>query len=165
MFSACGAAFCQGKRFMAETDMYGLAGGKAGLGFEFGISRHWSAGGTAWFGFSHFIKDASKLESEHRQEFGDIMARPSPADLHKEGIHVKYWPAVMMKGPYAMAGITHGNKSGTDFRIGTGFVMNIWKSLNLYIEYSIGMRETIREKAFPTHGLSAGVCLTFGNDK
>ena len=161
IFGACTAALCQGRRLMAEADLWGLSGGMAGFGVEYGISEHWSAGGAVGFGFSHFIKDVNPLESEHRQEFGDDTSIPMPADILREQIRVKYWPREMMKGPYAMAGITHGSLSGTDFRIGAGYVMHIWKSLNLYIEYSIGLKDTIPQETFPGRGLSAGVSLTF----
>lgn len=147
---------------MAEADLCGLAGGKVGLGLEYGISEHWSAGGAVGFGFSRFIKDINPLESEHRHEFGEDTTIPIPADILREQIHVKYWPREMMKGPYAMAGITHGSRSGTDFRIGAGYVMHIWKSLNIYFEYSIGLKDTISREAFPVRGLSAGICMTFG---
>lgn len=161
MFSACAAALCQGRRLMAETDLWGLAGGIAGFGIEYGISEHWSAGGAVGFGFSHFIKDVNPLESEHRHEFGEDTSIPVPTDILREQIRVKYWPREMMKGPYAMAGITHGSLSGTDFRIGAGYIMHIWKSVNIYIEYSIGLKGTIDKEFFPVRGLSAGVCLTF----
>ena len=165
MYTACMAAFCQGKRLMLEADLCSLAGGTAGLGLEYGISGHWSAGGAAGFGFAHFIKAAGALESEHRHEFGDCTSRPVPADLHRERIHAKYWPRELMKGPYLMAGITHGSSSGTCFCIGTGYLIHIWKPLNLYIEYSIGLKESIAKEAFPAGGLSAGVSLTFGTQK
>ena len=161
MFGASAAALCQGRRLMAEADLWGLAGGKAGFGIEYGISEHWSTGGAVGFGFSHFIKDVNPLESEHRHEFGEDTYIPVPADILREQIHVKYWPREMMKGPYAMAGITHGSLSGTDFRIGAGYIMHIWKSVNIYIEYSIGLKGTIDKEFFPVRGLSAGVCLTF----
>jgi hypothetical protein len=161
MFGACTAALCQGRKLMAEADLWGLVGGKAGFGVQYGVSAHWSAGGSVGFGFSRFIKDIAPLESEHRHEFGDDTSIPVPTDILREQIHVKYWPREMMKGPYAMAGITHGSISGTDFRIGAGYVMHIWKSLNLYIEYSIGLKDTIPKETFPARGLSAGVSLTF----
>ena len=159
------AALCQGRKLMAEADLWKLAGGNAGFGVEYGISEHWSAGGTARFGFSHFIKDVNPLESEHRHEFGDDTSIQVPDDLHKEQIHVKYWPRETMKGPYAMAGITHGNSSGADFRIGTGYLMHIWKSLNLYIEYSIGLKDSIDKEGFTVRGFTAGICLTFGTEQ
>ena len=162
MFSACAAALCQERRLMAEADLCGLAGGIAGFGIEYGISDHWSAGGAVGFGFSHFIKDVNPLEYEHRHEFGEDTSIPVPADIHREQIHVKYWPKEMMKGPYTMTGITHGSLSGTDFRIGGGYVMHIWKSLNLYFEYSISLKEAIGREAFPVRGISTGICLTFG---
>ena len=161
MFSASAAALCQGRRLMAEADLWGLAGGIAGFGIEYGISEHWSAGGAVGFGFSRFIKDINPLESEHRHEFGDDTSIPVPADILREQIHVKYWPREMMKGPYAMAGITHGSLSGTDFRIGSGYVMHIWKPLNLYIEYNIGLKDVIDMDSFPARGISAGISLTF----
>lgn len=147
---------------MAEANLCGLAGGKVGLGLEYGISEHWSAGGAVGFGFSYFIKEVDPLESEHRHEFGDDTSWPLPTDIHTERLHVKYWPKEMMKGPYAMSGITHGSRSGTDFRIGAGYVMYIWKSLNLYFEYSISLKEAIGREAFPVRGISTGICLTFG---
>ena len=162
MFCASAAALCQGRKLMAEADLCWLAGGKVGLGLEYGISEHWSAGGAVGFGFSRFIKDINPLESEHRHEFGEDTTIPIPADILREQIHVKYWPREMMKGPYATAGITHGSRSGTDFRIGAGYVMHIWESLNLYFEYSIGLKDTISREAFPVRGLSAGICMTFG---
>ena len=162
MLSAYTAAFCQEKRLMAETDLCGLARGRAGFGIEYGISRHWSAGGAIELGFSHFIKGQSKLEQEHTQEFGGAASYPIPSDLHKEGIRFRYWPTETMKGPYALAGITHGNLSGTDLSIGTGYIMHIWKSLNIYFEYSIGLKEAIQAESFPVRGLSAGISLTFG---
>ena len=161
MFGACTAALCQGRRLMAEADLWGLAGGKAGFAVEYAITEHWSAGRAVGFGFSRFIKDAEPLESEHRQEFGDDTSFPVPTDIHREQIHVKYWPREMMKGPYAMAGITHGSLSGADFRIGAGYVMHIWKPLNLYIEYNIGLKDIIGKAPFPVQGLSAGISLTF----
>lgn len=161
MFGASAAALCQGRRLMAEADLWGLAGGIASFGIEYGISEHWSAGAAVGFGFSHFIKDVNPLESEHRHEFGEDTSIPVPTDILREQIHVKYWPREMMKGPYAMAGITHGSLSGTDFRIGAGYIMHIWKSVNIYIEYSIGLKGTIDKEFFPVQGLSAGVCLTF----
>ena len=161
IFSASAAALCQGRRLMAEADLWGLAGGIAGFGIEYEISEHWSAGGVVGFGFSHFIKDVNPLESEHRHEFGEDTSIPVPADILREQILVKYWPREMMKGPYAMAGITHGSLSGTDFRIGAGYVMHIWKPLNLYIEYNIGLKDIIGKAPFPVQGLSAGISLTF----
>lgn len=161
MFGASAASLCQGRRLMAEADLWGLAGGIAGFGIEYGISEHWSAGAAVGFGFSHFIKDVNPLESEHRHEFGEDTSIPVPTDILREQIRVKYWPREMMKGPYAMAGITHGSLSGTDFRIGAGYIMHIWKSVNIYIEYSIGLKGTIDKEFFPVRGLSAGVCLTF----
>lgn len=161
MLSACTAALCQGKGIMAEADLCGLASGKAIFGIEYGISEHWSAGGTVELGFSHFIKGPSTLESGHTQEFGDSTSYPIPTDPHKENIHFRYWPAETMKGPYAMAGIAHGSISGTDFCIGTGYIMHIWKSLNIYFEYNIGLKEAIRMETFPVRGLTAGICLTF----
>lgn len=161
IFSACVASLCQGRRLMAEADLWGLAGGIAGFGIEYEISEHWSAGGAVGFGFSHFIKDVNPLESEHRHEFGEDTSIPVPADILREQILVKYWPREMMKGPYAMAGITHGSLSGTDFRIGAGYVMPIWKSLNLHFEYNIGLKDIIGKAPFPVQGLSAGISLTF----
>ena len=161
IFSACTAALCQEKRLMAEADLWGLAGGIAGFGIEYGISEHWSAGAAVGFGFSHFIMDVNPLESEHRQEFGDDTSFPVPTDIHREQIHVKYWPKEMMKGPYTMTGITHGSRPGTDFRIGAGYVRHIWKSLNLYIEYNIGLKDIIGKAPFPVQGLWAGISLTF----
>lgn len=165
IFSACVATFCQGKRLMAEFDLCGLAGGKTGLGLEYGISEHWSAGGTIGFGFSYFIKDPNALESSHRHEFGDETSWPLPTDIHTERIHVRYWPREMMKGPYAMAGITHGSLSGTDFLIGAGYIMHIWKSLNLYFGYSIGLKDVISREGFPVRGVSVGISLTFGHQQ
>lgn len=162
MFCACTVALCQGKRLMAEVDLCGLAGGKAGLGVEYGISGHWSAGGAVEFGFSHFMKETDALESGHKQEFGDTSSYPVPTDIHKARIHFRYWPAETMKGPYAVAGVTHGDSSGTDLHIGTGYLMHIWKHLNLYIEYSIGLKDVIGMDSFPVRGLSAGISLTFG---
>ena len=162
MFGACTAALCQGKRLMAEADLWGLAGGKAGFAVEYAITEHWSAGGAVGFGFSRFIKEVDPLEYDHRHEFGDDPSMPIPADILREQIHVKYWPREMMKCPYAMAGITHGSLSGTDFRIGAGYVMHIWKSLNLYFEYSIGLKDTIDGEVFPIRGLSAGISVNFG---
>ena len=161
IFSASAAALCQERRLMAEADLWGLAGGIAGFGIEYGISEHWSAGGAVGFGFSRFIKDINPLESEHRHEFGDDTSIPVPADILREQIHVKYWPREMMKGPYATAGITHGSRSGTDFRIGAGYLMHIWKPLNLYIEYNIGLKDVIDMDSFPSRGISAGISLTF----
>lgn len=146
---------------MAEADLWGLAGGKAGFAVEYAITEHWSAGGAVGFGFSYFIKDVNPLESGHRHEFGDETSWPLPTDIHTERIHIKYWPQKMMTGPYAMAGITHGSLSGTDFRIGGGYVMHIWKPLNLYIEYNIGLKDIIGKVPFPVQGLSAGISLTF----
>ena len=162
MLSACTAAFCQGERLMASADLCGLAGGKAGFGVEYGISEHWSAGGTVELGFSNFIKGRSILESDYRLEFGDSTSFPVPTDLQKESIHFIYWPTETMKGPYAMVGVAHGNVSGTDFCIGTGYIMHIWKPFNLYFEYSIGLKEAIRMGSFPVRGLSAGISLIFG---
>lgn len=161
IFGACTAALCQGRRLMAEADLWGLAEGKAGFVVEYGVSAHWSAGGAVGIGFSHFIKDADTLESEHRQEFEDDTSIPIPTDLLREQIHIKYWPWEMMKGPYAMAGITHGSQSGTDFCIGAGYIMHIWKSLNLYIEYSIGLKDSLSKEIIPVRGLTAGISLTF----
>ena len=161
MFGACTAALCQGRRLMAEADLWGLAGGKAGFAVEYAITEHWSAGGTVGVGFSQFIKELDPLESEHRQEFRDDTSFPVPTDILREQIHVRYWPREMMKGPYAMAGITHGSLSGTDISLGAGYVMNIWKPLNLYLQYSIGLKDAIGKETFPVHGLSAGICLTF----
>ena len=161
MLSACTAVFCQGKKFMAEADLCGLAGGKAGFGIEYGISRHWSAGGAIEFGFAHFLKDRDALESGHRQEFGDDNSTPIPIDIHQERICVRFWPSEMMKGPYAVVGISHGSLSGTDISLGAGYVMHIWKPLNLYLQYSIGLKDAIGKETFPVHGISAGICLTF----
>lgn len=162
MLGASATALCQGNKLMAETDLCGFAGGKVGLGLEYGISEHWSAGGTVGVGFSQFIKELDPLESEHRQEFRDDTSFPVPTDILREQIHVRYWPKETMKGPYAMAGISHGSLSGTDLSIGAGYVMHIWKSLNLYFEYSIGLKDTIDREAFPIRGLSAGISVTFG---
>ena len=54
MFGACTAVLCQGRRLMAEADLWGLAGGKAGFAVEYAITEHWSAGGAVGLGFSHF---------------------------------------------------------------------------------------------------------------
>jgi hypothetical protein len=70
-----------------------------------------------------------------------------------------------MKGPYLLSGITHGSLSGTDFCLGAGYILHIWKPLNLYIEYSIGLKDAILKEAFPVRGLSAGISLTFGLQK
>lgn len=165
MTAACTAAFCQGKRFMAEMDISGLAGGKAGLCLEYGITGHWSAGGRMVVGFGQFIKDMAPLDAVHRQEFGDDLSRPAPADFLTESIHARYWPVKVMKGPYALASVSHGNISGTDFCLGCGHLMHIWRCLNLYIEYRVGMKETIKADNFPVKGLSAGISLTFGKQK
>lgn len=165
IFGARTGALCQEKRLLTEADLCGLASGKATLGVEYGISEHWSAGGLFEFGFAHFIKGASVLESEHMLEFGETRSYPTPSDIHKERIHFKYWPQERMKGPYAIAGITHGSTSGTDFCVGTGYLMHIWKPLNLYIEYSIGLKDAVDKGSFPVRGLSAGISLTFGLKK
>ena len=165
MFSACTAAFCQEKRLMAGADLSGLAGGKAGLGIEYRISSHWSVGGTVELGFSYFIKGPDTMEFEHIQEFGKVTSYPTPTDLHRERIHFKYWPSETMKGPYAIAGVMNGCTKGTDFCIGTGYLMNIWKTLNLYIEYSFGLKDAIGKDTFPVRGLSAGISLTFGHQQ
>ena len=149
ILGACMAAFCQSKRFMAEVDVSGFAGGKAGLCIEYGITGHWSAGGRVAFGFGRFIKDISALEAGHRQEFGDDLSSHAPTDLHTESVHARYWPKEVMKGPYALAAVSHGNTSGTDFHIGFGHMMHIWKCLNLYMEYSVGMKDAIGKEAFP----------------
>lgn len=162
MLSACTAAFSQGKRLMAEADLCGIAGGKAGFGVEYGLSEHWSAGGTIDIGFTYFIKGPDTLESEHMKEFGDPTSYPIPTDIQNERIHFRYWPRTCMKGTYVMAGAAHGSQTGADFCIGTGYVMHIWKSLNIYIEYCIGLKEAIRMESFPIRGLSAGISLTFG---
>lgn len=162
IYSACMAAFCQDRRVMAEADICGLASGKAGFGVECAISGHWSAGGAVEIGFGQFIKAVSTLETDHRQEFGDNLSRPVPDDLHKEHIYARYWPSEIMTGPYATAVISHGNVSGTDLGIGAGYIMHIWKFLNLYIEYRVGLKEVIGNDSFPVRGLSAGICLTFG---
>ena len=165
MTAACAAAFCQSKRFMAEVDVSGIAGGKAGLCFEYEITGHWSAGGRVSVGFGQLIKGTDTLEAGHRQEFGDDLSHPAPADLHTESFHARYWPIESMKGPYALVAVSHGSTSGTDFRIGLGHLMHIWKCINLYIEYSVGMKDAIGKEAFPVKGLSAGISMTFGKQK
>ena len=105
------------------------------------------------------------IDAVHRQEFGDDLSRPAPADFLTESIHARYWPVKVMKGPYALASVSHGNISGTDFCLGCGHLMHIWRCLNLYIEYRVGMKETIKANNFPVKGLSAGISLTFGKQK
>jgi hypothetical protein len=39
--------------------------------------------------------------------------------------------------------------------------MHIWKSLNLYIEYSIGLKDSLSKEIIPVRGLTAGISLTF----
>ena len=147
---------------MTEVNLCGLASGKAEIRVEHAISGHWSAGGAIGFGFAHFIKGPNTLEHEHMKEFGATRSYPKPADIHQEHIYFKYWPDETMKGSYAIAGITHGNLTETDLCIGAGYIMHIWKSVNLYIEYCIGLKDAIDKNVFPVRGLSTGISLTFG---
>jgi hypothetical protein len=136
----------------------GLAAGEASISIEREVSGHWSAGGNASYGFGLFWKGPSPLESLHRHEFGDDVFLPTPENLHRESIYVKYWPGEVMKGLYMITAITHGNNSGTDLSIGAGYLIHIWKRLNIYTEYSYAISETDN----PSNGLSAGICLIFG---
>lgn len=149
---------CQNKRLMAGVDAIALAGGETALSIEYGFAGHWSVGGEASYGFGNFCKGMDPLESSHRQEFSEESFTPLPSNLHKESIYAKYWPTHLMKGPYVLTAISHGNRTGTELIIGAGYILHIWKCLNAYTEY----RFIISDPDNPGKGLSAGICLTFG---
>lgn len=149
---------CQNTRYMTGICASALAGGEASITIEREVSEYWSIGGNASYGFGINMKGSSLLETSHRQELGNEIFLPRPKDLHKESIYVKYWPIKLMKGPYLITAISHGSSSGTNLNIGAGFLMHIWKALNIYTEYSYAISETKE----PSNGLSTGICLVFG---
>jgi hypothetical protein len=158
MFAALALLHCQDKRLMAGLDIMGIAGGEAAVSIEYGLAEHWSIGGEASYGFGLFRKGMDTLESSHRQEFSEETFVPLPDDLHRESIYARYWPTSLMKGPYMLTSICHGSTTGTDFCIGAGYMLHIWKSIYAYTEY----RLTVSEPDSPGRRLSAGICLTFG---
>ena len=148
----------QDRAFMTGINASDLARGEASLFIECGNIGHWSLGGAVCYGFGTLMKGPTLLESSHRQEFGDSIFRPDPEDIHRESIYARYWHKQHMKGPYMMTEISHGSNSGTSVKVGAGFVMNVWKSINIYTEYTIGISGSDKN----TEKLSTGICLTFG---
>ena len=151
----------QNKRLMTGINAYALAEGEASVFIEHGLSEHWSAGGEIAYGFGRFIKGIGDIEKTHKEEFGNKVSAGAPEDLHRECIYARYWAMEVAKGPYIIAGMSHGNTSGTDFNIGIGVLMNIWKSINIYTEY----RRTLAKAEFSGNGLSVGISLTFDTHK
>ena len=146
---------------MAGIDAIALAGGEASISIECSISDHWSAGGTVSYGFGALIRGPQDLEISHRQELGNTIFTLQPRDLHRESLHVRYWPVLMQKGPYLLTGVSHGTNTGTGLNVGAGFLQHIWKSIYLYTEYCLAIPET----GGLANSLRTGICLTFGSQR
>ena len=153
--------FSQNKRLMTGINAYALAEGEASVFIEHGLSERWSAGGEITYGFGRLIKGIGDIEKAHKEEFGNDVSAAQPEDLYRECIYARYWAKEVAKGPYLIAGICHGNTSGTDFNIGIGILMNIWKSINIYTEY----RRSLTISEVSGNGLSVGISLTFDTHK
>ena len=161
MLTAWTMMFSQNKRLMTGVNAYALAEGEASVFIEHGLSEHWSAGGEITYGFGRFIKGIGDIEKAHKEEFENDVSAVYPEDLHRECIYVRYWVKEVSKGPYLLTGMSHGSTSGTDFNIGIGILINIWKSINIYTEY----RRALTRTEAPGNGLSVGICLTFNTHK
>ena len=142
---------------MTGFNAYAFTEGEASLFIEHALSDHWSAGGEITYGFGGFIKGIEDLEKKHKEEFGDDVTVMNPEDLHREYLYARHWPLGVSNGPYLCAGVSHGSTSGTDLNVGIGFLMNIWRSINIYTEY----RRALTKVETSGNGLSVGIILTF----
>ena len=144
-------------RYAIGTDLTGIIRTRAvNISAGCGFTENWSVSWASTIDISPFRNGMSPEEEEHRTEFS-----PSQTDTKITGSHsisVQYWMHTAFTGTYLTGGIRHINNGKTDYTIGAGYCIPVWKGFRMNISYETDILSSLQDEGPSGRGLHIGIC-------
>ncbi len=140
-----------------------LTDGSIGIRIGYAFSGHWSIMGEAGICTSRLRKQRT---DEEKIQYEELYGKKDETDneirdLFTGTANIAFWPGESLKGVYFRVGLKTGERSGTDCRVGIGYMFRIWKMINGDISYTIDMIEYYDSGAAKGKSTSIGINIIF----